>query len=45
METFYNARFNKFLWVTLDYQFVINPAYNKDRGPVHVFGIRGHVEF
>ncbi|WP_372341156.1 carbohydrate porin, partial [Escherichia coli] len=40
-----NARFNKFLWVTLDYQFVINPAYNKDRGPVHVFGIRGHVEF
>ncbi|MBX9779783.1 MAG: carbohydrate porin [Chitinophagaceae bacterium] len=45
IETFYNARFNKFLWITLDYQFVINPAYNKDRGPVHVFGIRSHVEF
>ena len=28
-----------------DYQFIINPAYNKDRGPVNVFGIRAHVEF
>ena len=28
-----------------DYQFVVNPAYNKDRGPVNVFSIRAHVEF
>lgn len=27
-----------------DYQFVVNPAYNQDRGPVHVFGLRVHVE-
>jgi hypothetical protein len=45
IETFYNARFGRFLWVTFDYQFVNHPAYNKDRGPVHVFGARGHVEF
>ena len=45
LETFYNARVNKFLWLTADYQFVSNPGYNKDRGPVHVFALRGHVEF
>jgi high affinity Mn2+ porin len=28
--------------VTLDYQFIVNPAYNRDRGPVHVFGLRLH---
>lgn len=31
-------------WITPDYQFVINPAYNKDRGPAHVFSIRAHIE-
>jgi high affinity Mn2+ porin len=31
-------------WITPDYQFILNPAYNKDRGPVHVFGIRIHCE-
>jgi len=33
------------LWLTPDYQFIVNPAYNKDRGPVNVFSIRAHVEF
>ncbi|QQL48994.1 carbohydrate porin [Mucilaginibacter ginkgonis] len=33
------------LFLSPDYQFIINPAYNKDRGPVNVFGIRAHVEF
>lgn len=45
VETFYNAKLNRFFWLSIDYQFVNNPGYNKDRGPVHVFGIRGHVEF
>ena len=31
--------------VTFDYQFVVNPAYNRDRGPVSVFGARVHTEF
>jgi high affinity Mn2+ porin len=39
-----NAYQNKF-FLTPDYQFIINPAYNKDRGPVSVLGIRAHVEF
>ncbi len=45
IETYYNAHLSKYFWITIDYQFVKNPAYNKDRGPVHVFGIRGHIEF
>ncbi|MBS1933789.1 MAG: carbohydrate porin [Bacteroidetes bacterium] len=44
-ELYYNCKlFNNFL-LGLDYQFVNHPAYNKDRGPAHVFGVRGHVEF
>jgi len=39
-----NAYQHKF-WLTPDYQFIVNPAYNKDRGPVNVFSIRAHVEF
>jgi high affinity Mn2+ porin len=31
--------------VTLDYQFIVNPAYNRDRGPVSVIGARVHAEF
>jgi high affinity Mn2+ porin len=33
------------LMLSPDYQFVINPAYNKDRVPVHVFGLRAHIAF
>ncbi|MGS0748584.1 carbohydrate porin [Halpernia sp. GG3] len=44
IETYYNAHLSKHLWLTADYQFVGNPGYNKDRGPVNVFGVRGHIE-
>ncbi|MGA9407020.1 MAG: carbohydrate porin [Bacteroidota bacterium] len=33
------------LHIAPDYQFILNPAYNKDRGPVHVFAVRFHLEF
>ncbi|MBN8718842.1 MAG: carbohydrate porin [Sediminibacterium magnilacihabitans] len=45
VETFYNARLSKQFWLSVNYQFVNNPGYNKDRGPVHVFGVRAHIEF
>lgn len=45
LETYYNAKLFKNIWVTVDYQFVNHPGYNKDRGPVHVFAARGHIEF
>jgi high affinity Mn2+ porin len=31
--------------VTFDYQFIVNPAYNRDRGPISVLGARWHTEF
>ena len=45
-EAYYSARLTRTFWLSLDYQLVLNPGYNKDRhGPVHVFGFRGHLGF
>jgi high affinity Mn2+ porin len=44
IETYYSVLLSAHFWLTFDYQFVNHPAYNKDRGPVHVFGFRGHIE-
>jgi len=35
----------KWLAVSPDYQFVIDPAFNRDRGPVSILGIRLHAEY
>jgi len=45
VETYYNFVAFKGGRLALDYQFVINPAYNRDRGPVSIFGARVHAEF
>jgi len=44
-EFYYCAQLANSLWATIDYQFINNPAYNKDRGPVNVFAVRAHIEF
>ncbi|HEX4389454.1 MAG TPA: carbohydrate porin [Steroidobacteraceae bacterium] len=45
-ETYYNfATLDQHLHLTLDYQWVGNPAYNQDRGPVSIFTFRFHVQF
>jgi high affinity Mn2+ porin len=44
-ETYYAFALNKALTFTADYQFVTNPAYNADRGPVSIFSGRLHGEF
>jgi high affinity Mn2+ porin len=45
-ELYYKINaFQKKFFLTPDYQFILNPAYNKDRGPVNVFSMRVHVEF
>ena len=31
--------------ITLDYQLIVNPAYNRDRGPVSVLGFRMHTQY
>jgi high affinity Mn2+ porin len=45
LETFYDFQIWRTIHATLDYQFVANPAFNRDRGPVSVFGFRFHWEF
>jgi high affinity Mn2+ porin len=44
-ETYYAYALNKQITLTADYQLIINPAYNADRGPVSVFSGRFHGEF
>ena len=45
LETYYAFAIDKNFTVTADYQFITNPAYNADRGPVHIFSGRLHGEF
>jgi hypothetical protein len=44
-EAFYAANVTSSIWVAGDYEFITHPAYNVDRGPVHIFGARLHAEF
>lgn len=45
LETYYSFSFKNKLFISPDYQLVINPAYNSDRGPVSFFALRLHAEF
>jgi high affinity Mn2+ porin len=44
-ETYYAYSVNKNVTLTADYQLVVNPSYNADRGPVSIFSGRLHGEF
>jgi high affinity Mn2+ porin len=44
IETYYKAVVLPFAQLTLDYQWIKNPGYNMDRGPVSVFAVRIHIE-
>lgn len=45
LETYYAVALNKVFTFTADYQLIVNPAYNSDRGPVSIFSGRLHGEF
>lgn len=45
LEAYYAYAITPKLTATADYQFVVNPAYNADRGPVSIFSGRLHGEF
>jgi high affinity Mn2+ porin len=45
VETYYAARLLPKVVLTLNYQHVANPAYNTDRGPVSIYGLRLHADF
>ena len=42
MEAYYDFQIWKTLHGALDYQFISDPAFNRDRGPVSVLGARLH---
>jgi len=44
-EAYYSARLFPAVTATLDLQRVVNPAYNRDRGPVNIVGLRVHLEY
>jgi high affinity Mn2+ porin len=44
-ESYYSLQLHKYFWFTPDYQYIANPSYNRDRGPIHVFAARFHAEF
>lgn len=45
LESYYALALLKGLSLSLDYQHINNPAYNRDRGPVSVWSTRVHYEF
>jgi high affinity Mn2+ porin len=45
LETYYAFALTKAITLTADYQFITNPAYNADRGPVSILSGRLHGEF
>lgn len=45
IETYYSAALLRHAEFSLDYQWIRNPGYNRDRGPVSVFAVRVHARF
>jgi len=44
LEIYYDAAMTGWLSLSADYQFIDNPAYNPDRGPVSIFAGRLHAQ-
>jgi high affinity Mn2+ porin len=45
IETYYSFAARTWAHLSLDYQWVKNPGYNTDRGPVSIFAVRLHAQF
>jgi high affinity Mn2+ porin len=45
LEAYYSYAISPTMKVSFDYQFIANPGYNADRGPVNVFAGRFHSTF
>ncbi len=43
-ESYYNVRLLPGFFVSFDEQYYVNPAYNRDRGPVWISSLRLHLE-
>jgi high affinity Mn2+ porin len=45
VEAYYSLKMTSSFWLSLDEQIIVNPGYNKDRGPViNALALRGHLE-
>ena len=45
IETYYSLAAANWFSLSADYQLIVNPAYNSDRGPISVLGLRLHGQF
>jgi high affinity Mn2+ porin len=45
VETYYSASVCGRAQLSVEYQWIDHPAYNRDRGPTSVFGLRFHAQF
>ncbi len=43
-EAYYKRAVAPWLQVSVDYQAIFNPAYNRDNGPASIFGLRLHLQ-
>ncbi len=44
LEVYYSFGLARNLWLTADFQRIVNPGYNRDRGPVSIGSLRLHFE-
>jgi high affinity Mn2+ porin len=45
LEAYYSYALTNTIRLSADYQFMVNPGYNADRGPVNIFAIRLHLQY
>ena len=45
LETYYRVQIGKYVQVSPDFQYIINPGYNRDRGPAAVYSMRLHLSY
>jgi carbohydrate-selective porin OprB len=44
-EAYYRIQLGRFVQLSPDFQYIENPGYNRDRGPVQVYGVRLHMSY
>lgn len=45
LEAYYRAQFGNYVQLSPDVQYIRDPGYNRDRGPVTVWGLRLHLQY
>ncbi len=44
-EAYYRLQINKYAALSPDFQYIVNPGYNRDRGPADVYGLRFRLSY